>query len=390
MPFREFDVPDTQRYFGDGIVEDIVVALASLPDLFVISRNSTLRFRDTKVDVRAIGRELDVRYVLSGSIRRAGDRLRITAELADAETQKVLWTERIDGRLDELFELQDRVSDKTVTTIAPHVRKAEVRRALSKRPENLDAYDFTLRGLDLLYRLRRDEFDRAYEMFDRAIALDQRYATPHALTALWYSIRLSQGWSADAAGDRSLINQFAQRALDRDPFDARALALCGHVRALHFHDYEGAIALFDRAIASSPNCADAWVRSSPTYSYLGDGEEATRRARLGLRLSPLDAHLFFTHAVLCLAFYSAADFDEAAEWGRKALSQNPNFTANLRLLAASLAAAGRLSEGRDVGRRLLEAAPGFRVTPFCEAYAFRDPDRRAALANHLRAAGLPD
>ena len=159
----------------------------------------------------------------------------------------------------------------------------------------------------------------------------------------------------------------------------------------HFANKEECIiALFDRAIASSPNCADAWVRSSPTYSYLGDGEEAKRRARLGQRLSPLDAHLFFTHAVLCLACYSAANFDEAAVWGRKALNQNPNFTANLRLLTASLAAAGQLSEARDIGRRLLEAEPRFRVTPFCEAYAFRDPARRAAMADHLRAAGLPD
>jgi tetratricopeptide (TPR) repeat protein len=227
-------------------------------------------------------------------------------------------------------------------------------------------------------------------MFERSIELAPRYATPYALSALWHSIRLSQGWSNDRAADRAAVTRLGSAALERDPFDARALALCGHVRALQFRDYEGALALFDRATASNPNSAVAWVRSSPTYSYLGDGEEAKRRARLGLRLSPLDPHLFYTHAVLCLACYSHGDFDEASGWGRKAMTQNPDFTANLRILTATLVAAGRLDEAREVGRRLLEAEAGFLVTPFCEGYAFRDPERRAQMAQYLRAAGLPD
>ena len=137
-----------------------------------------------------------------------------------------------------------------------------------KRPENLDAYDFTLRGLDLLYHLRREEFERAREMFDRATALDPGYATPYALSALWYSIRLEQGWSVEPAADRAAVMRCAETALERDPLDARALALCGHLRAFQFRDYEGALALFDRALASSPNSSVAWIRSSPTYSYL--------------------------------------------------------------------------------------------------------------------------
>ena len=390
LPFWESDVPEAQRYFGDGVVEDVVGALASLPDLFVVSRSSTIRFRGMPSDTRSMGRDLGVRYLLSGSIRRSGRRLRITTELADTETQTVLWTDRIDGHVDELFELQDRVAHQTITTIAPYVREAEIRRALAKRPENLDAYDFTLRGLDLLYRLHRNQFETAREMFAQAISHDPGYASPYALTALWHSIRLGQGWSADPAVDRSELLKFAEGALERDTFDARALALCGHVRALQFHDYEGALALFDRAIAASPNSAVAWVRSSPTYSYLGDSIEAKRRAEVGLRLSPLDPHLFFTHAVLCLAYYTAGDFEAAAVWGRKALTQNPNFTANLRILTAALAAGGRLDEARSVARRLLDAEPGFGVKAFCDTYAFRDPGRRDAMAAHMLAGGLPE
>jgi adenylate cyclase len=390
LPFRDLGGADSSGYLGDGIAEDVVVALASLPDLFVVSRTSTGRFRDVATDLRSVGRELGVRYVLSGSIQRNGERLRIAAELADAETQTVVWTDKIDGRVDELFELQDRVSEKTITTIAPHVREAEMRRAFGKRPESLDAYDLTLRGLDLLYRLGREEFERARGMFNQAIALDPRYATPYALSALWYSIRGEQGWSNDRDADRAEVRRLGEAALERDPFDPRALALCAHLRAFQFRDYEGALALFDRALASSPNSSVAWVRSSATYSYLGDGDEAKRRGQLGLKLSPLDPHLFFTHGILGLAFYTSGEFDEAAAWGRQSMSENPRFTANLRILAAALAAAERLDEARLVAARLLEADPSFRVTPFCERYALRDRDRRAALADLLRAAGLPD
>src|SRR4029077_197941 len=200
------------RYFGDGVVEDIIGALASLPDLFVISRNSTARYHADPVDFKAVREDLVVRYVLSGSIRRLGERIRIVAELADTETQAVVWTDRIDGRLDQLFELQDRLSERTVHWIAPHVQNAEIRRALRKRPENLDAYDFMLRGLDLVYRLQRSEFERARALFERAMALDPGYATPYALSALWHCIRRGQGWSEDPNADYEEAMRLAEAA----------------------------------------------------------------------------------------------------------------------------------------------------------------------------------
>ena len=390
LPFREVGAPDGHQYFAEGLVDDVIGALASLPDLFVISGTSTARFRGQAVDVRAVGEELGVRYVLSGNVRRDRERIRIAGELVDTETQSVLWTDRIESRVDDLFELQDRLSEKTVTTIAPHVRQAEIRRALRKRPENLDAYDCLLQGLDCLYRLRRTEFERAHELLERSIALDPSYAAPYALSAIWYSIRVFQGWSVNSRADYTEANRLAAEALDRDPFDARALALSGHIRALLLHDYEGAFALFDRAIATNPNSSVAWVRSSPTYSYVGDAAEGQRRAQIALRLSPVDPHLFYTHTALGFAGYTAGDLDEAIAWGRKAMAQNPSFTANLRFLAASLAAAGRQREAREVGRALLAIEPGFRVRRFCDAYAYKDPARRAAFGEHLRLAGLPD
>jgi adenylate cyclase len=390
LPFREYDIHDERSYFADGIVEDIVGALATLPDLLVISRCSTLGFRTASVDVRTVGRKLGVQYVLSGSVRRMAERLRTIGELSETDTGAVLWTDSVEGTVDDVFTLQDRLSERIVTTIAPHVRQAELRRTFRKRPDSLDAYDFVLRGLDLLYRLRRDDFERAREMFQRAIDLDPAYATPYALTANWYSIRVGQGWSEDRVRDYDAVNRLATAALERDPFDALALALCGHMRAFLFHDYEGAFALFDRALAASPNSSEAWVWSSPAYSYVGDGAEAKRRAGHALRLSPFDPHLFLRHTALTLACYTSGDFEEAVAWGRKATSQNPRYTAALRLLTASLAAAGQVDEARAVAQLLLEQEPTLRVASFCRAHAYKDPARRELLASHLRSAGLPD
>ena len=390
LPFREYDIRGGGSYFADGIVEDVVGALASLPDLFVISRSSTLGFRGTNVDVRSVGRALGVQYLLSGSVRRAEQRLRTVAELSDTETGAVLWTDSLDGTTDDIFALQDRLSERVITTIAPHVRQAELGRALRKRPDSLDAYDFVLRGLDLLYRLRRDEFDRAREMFQQAIDLDPGYATPYALSANWYSLRLGQGWSEDRAHDYDEVTRLATAAIERDPLDARALALCGHNRAFLFRDHQGAFALFDRALAASPNSSEAWIWSSPAYSYVGDAAEAKRRAAHALRLSPYDSHPFIRHTALALAFYTNGEFEEAASHGRQAMSQNPRYTAMLRLLTASLAAAGQIDEARTVARVLIAQEPTFRVEAFCRTYAYKDPARRELLARHLRSAGLPD
>ena len=388
LPFAESHARESD-YFGDGIVEDIVNALAALPGLFVVSRGSTLAFRSGTTDLRKVQQALGVRYVLSGSVRRANDRIRIAAELSDCDSSSVIWSDRIDGQFHDIFEFQDRVSQQIVATIAPHLQEAEIARIARKRPESFSAYDCFLRGLELVYRLDRERFDIAQEMFARAIQLDPRYAAPYAYSALWHAVRIGQGWSPDVIADQAAVTDLAAAALERDRLDASSLALCGHFRSILFRDFRGAFALFDRAIAAGPNCAMAWTRSSPTYSYVGDWKEGQRRAETGLRLSPLDRHVFYTYTALCLAAYTGEDYDEAIEWGHKAMSENPNFTANLRLLCASLAASGRIDEARQVADRLLGAGPDFRVERFTASYAYKEPAQRERLAAHLRAAGLP-
>ena len=389
LPFVEYGVKPGESFLGDGISEDVVAALASLPDVLVISRSSTLKYRDVPVNIEAVGRELGVRYVLSGTVRRREDRLRVLAELADTESLGVIGTDRIEGQTSDLFELQDRLTERVVQTIAPHIRGAELRRARSKRTDNLDAYDYFLRGLDLLYRLDRDQFEQARRMFELSISLDDNYAAPHAFTALWHSIRFQQGWSPDRSKDLKSVDEFASAALLRDQSDVWALSLSGHLRAFLFRDFDVAFALFDRALRASPNSAFAWARSSPAFNYIGDTAEARRRAEEALRLSPFDPHIFFTHCTLGIAAYIEGDYETAVAWGRRSYAENPIYTANLRFLAASLAAKGQLEEARRLGASLRAVEPQFEVRRFVETYALQEKNFTTRLEEHLVLAGLP-
>jgi len=276
-----------------------------------------------------------------------------------------------------------------VATIAPQVQEAELRRALRKRPENLDAYECVLRGLDLLYRFEGDEFAHALEMFEQAMALDPTYATAHALAASWYSVRVNQGMSPDLVADFKEAERLSKLALKLDRFDPHALSLCGHVRAFLFRDYDYAIELFDRALAANPSSAIAWLRSSPTFSYIGETREARRRADIGLRLSPYDPHVFYSYAIVALACYAAGDYEEAIRWARRSAALNPRFTANLRFLAASLAACGENDAAQETAQTLLRIDPNFSAGRFVSGHAFKDSAKRRLFGEHLVKAGLP-
>ena len=389
LPFR-VDGDDAARgYFGEGIVDDIVGSLASLRELLVISRSSTLRYRGTDVDVRVVGQDVGVKYALSGSVRRAGPRMRVSVELAETTGGAVVWANNFDGVSDDLFALQDEITGRVVSTIAPQVHEAELRRALRKRPDSLEAYDCALRALAQIYQLNAEDFGEARTWLEKAIKLDPAYARAYALLAIWHTIRVGQGWSPDPAADQAEVLRLSTAAVARDSFDAMALSLCGHAKSILRYEFDEAMALFDRALEASPSAAIAWTRSSPTYAYIGDAREAIRRAEQGLRLSPCDPHIFYGHTALTLAYYVLGEHDEAARWGRKAREQNPAYTAHLRLLAATLAAAGHTEEAREAAKALVAAEPNFNVARFVEGYAIRDPDRRDRLAQHLRQAGLP-
>ena len=390
LPFVDQMEETGASWFSDGLVEDIISALSCLPELIVISRASMLRYRGVAPDPQRIRRELAVRYMLTGSVRRDGNKVRLSAELMDCESGTVLWSDRFSGEAADLFTLQDELSARVVTTIAPQVQESELRRVVRKHPESLDAYECVLRGLDLLYRVEDDPWRKALPLFERAIALDPRYAAAYALAATCHGERFYEGTSPDPTADHMEAERLSRLALSFDRFDPLALSLCGHIRSWLFHDYDHAIELFDRALAHNPSAAIAWLRSSATFSYIGETREARRRVDIGLRLSPHDAHVFYSYAIMALAAYAAGEYDEAAQWARRSAALNARFNANLRFLAASLAASGKVDEAREAAKKLLILNPTFRARKFAEGHAFKDPDKRRLFGDHLVLAGLPE
>lgn len=390
LPFRSGAADKHDDYFTEGIAEDIVSALAGVSDLFVVSRTSTAPFQGENVDLRAAGRQLGVRYVVTGTVRRGAEGLSLAAALTDTETGRVLWSHDYDVPLTKLFDLQDDVSLRIARALVPTLGSAELKRSMGKRPESMDAYDLVLQAMYRMYRLDRAEFATARQLLQRAIGLDPEYASAYALLAEWHMLNIGQGYCEDENAAMGDLVRLATSAIERHKSDARALALLGHCRAWLFRDFDDALDLFEQAFAASPNSAFAWGWSSPTCSYLGDGASAVVHAEYALRLSPLGPHASYFRSALGLAHYTNGDYDEAARWGRRAMAINPLYASNLRSLAASLAARGRLQDARAVGRALLALRPDFSVKRFSMRSSYKDMKRTLALAEHLRLAGLPD
>jgi adenylate cyclase len=389
LPFRKQESNPADAYLADGIVEEITHALAGLKELFVISRTSTLRYAAESIDAAAIGRELGVKYILYGSVSRAGDRLRIGTELSDVETRRIICSDRYDGELGDLFDLQEKIAVAAMKSIAPHVMEWELRRVIRKHPESLTAYDLVLQALEYLYRMDYESHSRARGLLQQAIALDPGYAPAYTYTAYWHIFRVGEGWSTDPDADAEEAARVARAAIEREGNDALALAIFGHVQSFLLRDFNAADAVLNRAIDVGPNCAVAWAMSSVTRGYLGDGANAVARAEHGLRLSPLDAHVFWHEGVLAQAHYINGDYQAAVAWARRATAHNPSTMFSLRVLAASLAALGLQLDSRRVARELLRRQPKFRLSTYAPSCPFTGATLDAWI-DRLRLAGLPE
>ena len=391
LPLENIGGDPTDDYFCDGCVEDITLSLAGLRELMVISRSSTLAYRGRQPDPREVGRMFGVRYVLSGSLRRFDRSVRVSVELCDTSTGATLWGEKSEVAPAELFDVQDRIVSKIVAGIAPNVRAAELRTAMRKKPENFSAYDHTLRALHIINSLEKNTFMQARDYLQRAMEEDPDFAMPVAWAARWYSLCVGQGWSVDPTADRAKALELAGKAIEQDAHNALALATYGHLQSFLFHNYDNALVYFDRALAACPNHSLAWFLSSPTLSYIGRGEEAIKHADHALRLSPLDRNLFTYYSSLNLAHYALGSYEDAVKWGRLSASENPLYTANLRYLAAALAALDRLAEAQEVSTKIKQREPQFRLNTFEHTLQpFRDPEMSSRYMQHLRKSGLPD
>jgi tetratricopeptide (TPR) repeat protein len=371
------------------MVDDIIRLLGGLKDLLVVSRSSTIGFAQLPLDVRRVGHDLDVRYVLHGSVRRAGESLRIAVELIEAETGGVIWADRFDGELADLFDLQDRIALRVATAIVPHLRERELNRALRKHPDSMTAYDLTLQALDLFYRMDRSSIARARELLEQASAHDPEYAPAYSHMASLVMRWIGQGWSEDEMADRAMAANAARMATERDRNDALGLAIYGHLQSYLMKDYATAQNYLERALAAGPSCAWAWAYSGLTCGYLGDIATSIARTERAVRLSPLGPDAFWLEHYLSQSYYLGDRFDEAIAWGRMSAARAGANTSNLRCLIASLVAAEKMDEAREIAQRLLQLVPTYRVTIFRALTPLRG-EVRDLFAHRLQLAGVPD
>lgn len=321
LPFGNMNGDQTQDYFADGIVEDIITKLAQFRDLFVVARNSSFAYRGQAIDVRQIGLELGVRFVVEGSVRRAGERLRISGQLIDCSTGLHLWADRFDGALAEVFDLQDQIASSIVGAIAPKVEEAEIERSKRKPTENLDAYDYYLRGLAVHDRAvtNRQTVDDAIQFFRQAIERDLAFAVAYARAARCYATRKSNRWMEDRVTETAEATRLAKRAIELGRDDAIALSYGGYTLGYVGGDLDESIACIDRALLLNPNLAVAWGYSAWVLACLGEPDKAVERAARAMRLSPLDPRLFAWEFCTALAHFCAERYQDAAGWAKRSL-----------------------------------------------------------------------
>jgi TolB-like protein len=386
LPFQNLSGDPEQEYFADGMVEDIITALSRFRNLFVISRNSSFTYKGHAVDVKEVGRELGVRYVLEGSVRKAANRVRITAQLIDATTGTHLWADRFDGALEDIFALQDQVTESVVGAIAPKLERAEIERAQRKPTENLDAYDYYLRAHAAIHPWTREGNEEALKLFYRAIELDPGFASACGMAAWCCFQRKVSGWMQDRGREIAESERLARRAAELGKDDAVALSAAGFVLAYVVRDMAAGVASIDRALALNPNLAWAWLYSGWARIWLGQPDVAIEQLAHAIRLSPLDPLIADVQAATAHAHFFAGRYDEAASWAAMAVGARTALYA----AAAGNALAGHMEEAAKAVTRLRQLDPALRISTLREALGPYRPEDLAEYEAGLRKAGLPE
>ncbi len=388
LPFTNMSGDPDQEYFADGMVEEIITGLARIRWLTVIARNSTFAYKGSSPDVRKVGRELAVRYVVEGSVRKAGNNVRIVAQLIEAETGGQLWAERFSGSLDDVFDLQDQITAGVVAAIEPSVRKAEIERAKRKRPDNLDAYDLYLRALEQSYIYTQAGRDAGLSFLDAAIALDPNYVQAHGVAA--FCLQQRYLWGGRAPADREAAVRHAEAVAAARTDDATALAFAALALSALAGRHDAALMMVDRALVQNPSSAIAHNVSALINMILGRADKSRVHAERSLRLSPFDPLRHIPECTLAVARLAAGRHEDALICVRRGLEANPVFSPGLTTLALCLVRLGRIEEARATVRRLVEIAPDTRVATLQERYLFSNGLGIDSIIADLRVAGLPE
>jgi TolB-like protein/class 3 adenylate cyclase len=390
LSFQNMSGDPEQEYFTDGIVEDIITALSRNQALFVIARNSSFTYKGRSVDVKKVGRELGVRYVLEGSVRKSADRVRVTGQLIDASTGAHLWADRFEGGLTDIFDLQDDITLRVVGAIAPKLEYAEIVRAMRKPTESLSAYDLYLRGMSSFHKGGREDISEALRLFLKAVELDDNFSTAYGMAAWCYGRRKLNGWMQEGSSEPSEAARIATRAVECGNDDAIALA-CGALAIGYIvTDLERAASLLDRAQALNPNLAMAWHLSGWIRCFIGEYDLAVEHLGRAVRLSPVDPQRPGTQAAIATAHFAAGRFDIALFTAKAAILEQPNnFTATL-VAAAANAASGNLDVAQTAIRMVRQLDPNFCIRMIKDRLPYRQPEVLARWEDALRQAGLPD
>jgi TolB-like protein len=390
LPFSNMSGDPEQEYFADGITEDLITALSQFRSLFVIARNSSFVFKDKAVDAKQIGRELGVRYLLEGSVRKSGTRVRITGQLIEASSGAHLWAGRFDGGLEDIFELQDNVTGSVVGAIGPKLEQAEIDRAKRKPTGSLDAYDYYLRGMAHLHEGSRTSVDDALHLFKRAIDLDPEFAAAYGMAAWCYNLRKWNWWMTDPAKEATDADLLARKAIALGQDDAVALCTGGFALGHAGGEHELGARCIDRALTLNPNLADAWYFAGWLSSIIGEPDVGIERIHRAMRLNPIALFPFSAHAAIAWAHFTAERYDEATSLARKGMLEQPNFLPTLRIFAASCAMSGHLEEARGAIARVQALSPAFRIADVKSIAPYRRPGDLKRYVEALRRAGLPE
>jgi adenylate cyclase len=390
LPFENMSGDPEQEYFADGMVEDIITGLSRSKSLFVIARTSSFTYKGKAVDVKRVGRELGVRYVLEGSVRKAGNRVRITGQLIDAATGAHLWADRFDSLLEDIFDLQDRVTSSVIGAIAPQLQRAEIERAQRKPTGSLQAYDYYLRALASLYRRTREETIEALNLAEIASGIDPEFAAAYALGARCYAQRKSFGWSSDASQERVEARRLARRAIELDQDDPSVLARAGHALAFVVGEVEEGAALLSRAINLDPNQATARSLRGWVHLFSGEIDAAIEQFQVALRLSPLDPSIYTPQTGMAFAHFLAGRNEEASSWATTAVRRQPIFLPGQRIMMACHAMSGRVEEARQACMLALQLDPTQRISGIKDRAPFRRAQDIERLAQAFRIAGMPE
>jgi TolB-like protein len=387
LPFANLSGDPEQEYFADGMVEDIIAGLSRIKWLFVVARNSSFTYKGKAADVKRVGRELGVRYLLQGSLRKDGGRVRISAQMIEAGTGGHLWNERFDRPLDDIFALQDEIALNVVGAIEPSLRRAEVERVKRKRPDSLDAYDLVLQAQSDVDSGMPSQVTKALLLLERALAFEPTYALAHALSAMSYHCLFLRAGLREV--DRAASIRHAQAAIAHGRDDALALTFAGFSIGMDGHERTGAFAAFETALAVSPSSAVTYILGSVVFAWAGEAERAIEWGERGLRLSPFDPWAFAAFHSLTLGHFHRGRYEDAVGAAYKAVQSNPAHSISYMLLAASLAKLGRFREAKTATTNVLELQPSFR---YSRQFAGVDcaPALAAALGEALRTAGLPE